>query len=122
MKCVDPTNNIHEKKWKGSVRMRRRWLMWLASGSLLLGLFMFESLYTDQTYAEEGKAVFTGIDLDCAGCKDHLEKTLNNLLGIQHYEIHPDKQSVTVFFDENQTKAEWISKAFISAGFTPKNN
>jgi hypothetical protein len=29
---------------------------------------------------------------------------------------------VTVFFDENQTKAEWISKAFISAGFTPKNN
>jgi copper chaperone CopZ len=101
--------------------MKRVWLMWLASGSLMLGLFMYESLYSDKTYAEEGKAVFTGIELDCAGCKDHLEKTLNNLLGIQHYDIQAEKDTVTVFFDENQMKAKWITKAFISAGFTPEN-
>ncbi|TLS35068.1 heavy-metal-associated domain-containing protein [Pseudalkalibacillus caeni] len=71
--------------------------------------------------ADDGRVIFSGVDLSCDGCQSQMETSLDKIIGIQNYEIDAESKSVTVWFDNEVMKPEWINKSLEAAGFYPKS-
>ncbi|MBM7644985.1 copper chaperone CopZ [Scopulibacillus daqui] len=72
------------------------------------------------THANSNKAVFTGVNLSCNQCENRMDQALSKIIGIKEYKMNPAEKTVTVTFDHNVMKAEWIENSLKSAGFNPK--
>lgn len=68
--------------------------------------------------AGDGKVVYTGVDLSCDDCEQQLEDALNNIIGIEDYEVNEEDKTITVWFDAERMKADWIEKSLEASGFT----
>ena len=84
---------------------------------VITGLLVISEEPSQKTKAEETQATFKGVDLDCKGCQAKVEEALSNIVGIESYKLQPDSQAITVAFDPDVMKAEWIEKSLEAAGF-----
>ncbi|GGH76056.1 copper chaperone CopZ [Pullulanibacillus pueri] len=97
---------------------------WLVIGLTSLALIICGVLALgerpDSTKAGENKVTFEGVDLNCHACQAKAEVALSNIIGIDSYKLHPHKHAITVSFDPEVMKADWIEKSLEASGFKAK--
>lgn len=100
--------------------MKRFFITALLVIPLTVALVLFSNDSDKGAHAEAEKIIFSGIDLSCENCKNEVELSLENLLGIEEYSLNPSEETVTVWYDQEQIQADWIFKALEAAGFPPE--
>ncbi|WP_181833270.1 heavy-metal-associated domain-containing protein [Bacillus taeanensis] len=72
---------------------------------------------TNDVHAENGQAVFSGVNLSCEGCELQVRDALQNIVGIQDFHLDSQKGLITVSYNEAVMKPEWVEKSLESFGF-----
>lgn len=99
----------------------RKWLLvGLACLGIVLAIFLVDGHTPEKTQAQGNVATFTGVNLDCKSCEAKIVNALNKIIGIEKYELHPKKHSITVTFNHEYMHAEWIKNSLEADGFDIK--
>jgi copper chaperone CopZ len=100
----------------------RKWIyVGIALVVIVLTVFLADGNAPEKTQAEGTIVTFTGVDLGCKGCQAKMKEALSKIIGIEGYQLSPTKNSLTVTFNSDYMKAEWIEKSLQAAGFTIKD-
>jgi copper chaperone CopZ len=95
----------------------------------LLGLFLAAAIGTFLPQAmtglvegapDETTYQFINLGLHSPEAREQVEEVLSNVIGISKVSIDPNTDQVTITFDQEIMKAEWISKTLDSQGFRPE--
>jgi len=101
--------------------MKRFMLTALIVIPLLIAAIVFSNDSNKGAQAETEKVVFSGIDLSCENCKNKVVDSLDKILGIYDYSLDPKNETVTVWYNQDEMKPEWIYKSLEAAGFPPED-
>ena len=98
--------------------------VWLALGIVLaiaLG-FLLPQFVVEQaeSSSQEVTYQFKQLGMDSLESQQEMQEILDNILGITNSTLNPKEDSVTITFDEETTKAEWIAKSLEAHGYVPK--
>lgn len=74
------------------------------------------------THAGDNEATFYHLHLNAPERKQKVKDALHNLIGINQIVYHPKQDSVTVTFDYETMRREWIERAFESVGLPVQLN
>ena len=100
----------------------RKWVfIGLACVVMVLTIILVDGNSNDKTKAKGTVATFTGVDLNCKDCSAKMEDALGKIIGIKNYQLHPEKDSVTVSFNSQYMQAEWIKRSLEASGFKIKS-
>jgi copper chaperone CopZ len=62
---------------------------------------------------------FVGLGMHTNEERGKVKEILDHVVGIEEYKIDPQADQVTITFDKETMKAEWIVKSLDAQGFTP---
>ncbi len=118
-KNLEKMNNNHKKQ--EVFRLKRFLITALIIIPLTIAAVVFSNDSEKGAQAETEKVVFSGIDLSCENCKNKVVDSLDNILGIDDYSLDPKNETITVWYNQDEMKPEWIYKSLEAAGFRPEN-
>ncbi|MBO8173126.1 MAG: heavy-metal-associated domain-containing protein [Bacillaceae bacterium] len=94
-----------------------------AAGFLIIALIALQINTSNISSTEEKQetVLFQGVDVSCDGCEDKLHQAMENIIGIQQYQLDPPAGELTVTYETDDMQAEWIKNSLEAAGFTIKD-
>ncbi|HJV45702.1 MAG TPA: hypothetical protein VJ824_08230 [Bacillota bacterium] len=90
-------------------------LLAAALGSMLPQLIVghVEGSTNNASYQFMNLGISTNVD------REKVKQILDHVVGIEDYKIDPKLDRVTITFDAETMKAEWIAKSLEAGGYTP---
>ncbi|RKD24050.1 hypothetical protein BEP19_06475 [Ammoniphilus oxalaticus] len=100
---------------------RKLWLTFGLAIAILVGLAL-PQLKTEQAAgsSQEVTFQFVRIGLNTDEAQQEIQQIVNNIVGISQVEILPETDTLTITFNEEIMKADWIAKSLTASGYPPE--
>lgn len=101
---------------------KKRWMIMGLLIAAALGVFI-PQLIVEQAKGSPDEATyqFLHLGMTTSDAVNEMEQILDGIVGIVKVDMDPESDRITVTFDEETMKAEWIAKSLEAHGYPPES-
>lgn len=99
--------------------------LWIIMGlvvAAVLGAFI-PQLMVDQARGSSDEATyqFLHLGMTTPDARDEVKEILDGIVGVSKFEMDSNSDQITITFDQETMKAEWIAKSLDAHGYAPES-